>query len=486
MNDNECLRCKQDQEFQQSLNVDRLHQNLKPLLPTKQITKPDESTVLTDSTPECTQDLRQRRLDHFNKRNVQAPLRYRHSIGSPSLSLNNSVGNPLEESVVPFGNEEVDRFFESSNIAENISSEDIQPQQEELDLAESLAVYNSKSKQIKTVILQRDIRFFWKILFRQNLDLSVHSPNVRFAGEAAADAGGPLREFFTLAMQRFKELPSMTFGGNESVCFTCDAESVLSKKYFMVGQICGVSILTLGRGPECIHPAIVRALFKVEQPEEIEEVDDSNIKRKLLDIEQGNYDPVYDLNISPLGKSTVELKRLFLISTLVHTRYSSIEQFRDGLKSISENLVKKNAFDATFSFYVNNKSNITFNQMMNLFSYPQKDSLPNGSNELEKIIAAITEFEMLLSEIESNIVYLSPGNLMTFNHLLFFCTGVDKIPPYGFEKLIEVTFEGNKLPRASTCCLEVTFPLPLQDNEHMPLKDKLIIAINYGGGFGDI
>ena len=312
----------------------------------------------------------------------------------------------------------------------------------------------------------------------------LQSPNIRFAGEAAADAGGPLREFFTLAMQRLKELPSMTFGGDRSICFTSDTDSVLSKKYFLVGQICGVSILSLGRGPECIHPAVVRALFKIDQPVEIEGIDDASINGKISEIESGNYDSLYDLNISPYGKSAAELKRLFLISALVHSKNSSIEQFRDGLISISNDLVRDNTFDAMVSFYVYQDKVITFNQIAKLFSYPQKENLQPGSNELLKIVESMTEFEMILSEIESNLVFLGPDSKMTFNHLLFFCTGVDRIPPYGFEKDIEVKFEGDSLPRASTCALEVIFPL--QNDEQMSLKEKLIVAIKFGGGFGDI
>ena len=199
------------------------------------------------------------------------------------------------------------------------------------------------------------------------MNLLLHSPNIRFAGEAAADAGGRLREFFTLAMHRFSQLPSMTFGTDHSVCFISDTDSVLSKKYFLVGQVCGVCILTLGRGPECIHPAVVRALFKIDQPKEIEGVNDASINQQISKIESGNYDPLYDLNISTFDKTAAEYKRLFLISALAHSKNSNIEQFRDGLISISNDLVSENAFNVMVLFYTYKEKAITFNQMAKLF-----------------------------------------------------------------------------------------------------------------------
>ena len=65
--------------------------------------------ISIDHLEEGSHDLRQKRLDHFTKRTTKAPIRYRHSIGSPSLSNpTTSVKNFPEEA---FGNEEIEGFL---------------------------------------------------------------------------------------------------------------------------------------------------------------------------------------------------------------------------------------------------------------------------------------------------------------------------------------------------------------------------------------
>ena len=70
----------------------------------------------------------------------------------------------------------------------------------------------------KSIIIQRDPDRFWSFLFRQTLNVREHDINVRFAREAAADCGGPLREL-TLAMHRFCDIPSIVTGNQEQCSF---------------------------------------------------------------------------------------------------------------------------------------------------------------------------------------------------------------------------------------------------------------------------
>ena len=55
-------------------------------------------------------------------------------------------------------------------------------------------------KKEKGIIIQRDPDRFWSVLLKQTLNVREHDIKVRLAGEAAADCGGSLREFLTLAM----------------------------------------------------------------------------------------------------------------------------------------------------------------------------------------------------------------------------------------------------------------------------------------------
>ena len=68
---------------------------------------------------------------------------------------------------------------------------------------------------------------------------------------------------------------------------------------------------------------------------------------------------------------------------------------------------------------------------------------------------------------------------LTFQPVLFFCTEMDRIPPYGLTQKIEVEFKDVPLPWASTCGLHLILPT-------VDIKRKLVIAVNFGGDFGKI
>jgi len=176
----------------------------------------------------------------------------------------------MNDDYEPFGSDERDRFFE------NLPTDDDNHLLEEYDTCstgQSLDTgydeYVNRPKSPKVILIQRDGRYFWPLLFRQKFDLSHQEVQVRFAGESAEDAGGPLREFLTLCMQRI--MRTGLFSGNERVvCFEMSTEALLEKRYCKLGQIVALSILYNGRGPECFHPAIVRSLYGIDQPDKIE------------------------------------------------------------------------------------------------------------------------------------------------------------------------------------------------------------------------
>ena len=121
---------------------------------------------------------------------------------------------------------------------------------------------------------------------------------VHFAGEAGADVGGPLREVLVLCMRKLPFLGQLVLGEPTSLAFQLSREVILQKQFYKLGQLSAYSILLLGRGPECFHPAIVRALFRREQPLLFKEIEDGFIKNNLNEICIGNFDRLMDLNIS--------------------------------------------------------------------------------------------------------------------------------------------------------------------------------------------
>ena len=65
-------------------------------------------------------------VNHRSTRTVAVPIRYRHSIGSPSLQTSGNNYHPETEYV--FGNDEVDRFFDREvNLPLNFDTTELKP-----------------------------------------------------------------------------------------------------------------------------------------------------------------------------------------------------------------------------------------------------------------------------------------------------------------------------------------------------------------------
>ena len=254
-----------------------------------------------------------------------------------------------------FAEDEVTRLFEdrrnsdeidgANNDLENNEIIEIQEEENKLDLATAFLLYQSELKTEKVVIVQRDQRQIWQMLFRQNFDLSKRSLKVRskrslkvrFAGEVAEDLGGLIREFLTLCMRRFPDLGFMVFGSRKCLCFTANTEVVLAEKYYKLGKVVVLSILTIGTGPECLHPAIVRSMFQVQQLEVIENIKDAFITQDLEGISKGNYDPLFDANINTIGAYVADLQEAFVFTTVLR-KFSAIKQFIDDISSLCKDL----------------------------------------------------------------------------------------------------------------------------------------------------
>ena len=165
-----------------------------------------------------------------------------------------------------FGTDEIERFLRDSPqvVEEGIDSTVnlIGESQILLDLNNAFLEYKRTNKKLKHVIGQKDPSLFWAILLRQNFDLTQHDIVVRFAGEAGADVGGPLREFVVLCMRKLPWLEQLKFGEPTSLAFQLSSERILQKQFYKLGQLTACSILLLGKGPERFHQAVLRALFR--------------------------------------------------------------------------------------------------------------------------------------------------------------------------------------------------------------------------------
>ena len=132
-----------------------------------------------------------------------------------------------------YGDKEVERFFEANLSFDQEPTEPSSPQQlnsllhtEEVAVSQSKVLeelrtfYSNTCTKLnsKTIIVQRDIERVWYVLQKQNIDFREHNINVIFAGETAADTGGPHYEFLTWCMRNFSSHP-VVYGTQNNAFF---------------------------------------------------------------------------------------------------------------------------------------------------------------------------------------------------------------------------------------------------------------------------
>ena len=227
------------------------------------------------------------------------------------------------------------------------------------------------------------------------MTFSTQCINVRFAGEAAADVGGPLREFLTLAMKRFSSISGLLFGSNSSVCFKMVPESLVKKDYYKLGQLVGLSVLYTGRGPHCLNPAIVNEIYGQKQVSPLI-IEDAELMHKLDKIGNGHNDDLFDMNITPT-ENRKECEELFTFAHVLIRNAGAIQQFKDGIKSISPILISKESFEVMKTFLLVTNERIPLEGFLGLFTFHNKSE--PGSNEYIKKRNLICDLEVFLAEV---------------------------------------------------------------------------------------
>ena len=96
----------------------------------------------------------------------------------------------------------------------------------------------------------------------------------------------------------------------------------------------GLSVLKTSRGPECIQPTVVRAMFNIKQPLKLETVQDEMLNSIIDSIKKRNFDALLDASINLLGKLAKELIQLYYLCHVILTKFDAIEQFKLGITSI--------------------------------------------------------------------------------------------------------------------------------------------------------
>ena len=365
------------------------------------------------------------RLNHFSRLR-RRPVRYRHSIGSPSLSKVNPQVEELRENVYLitensenkvvmldkteqelndasfyFGEDEVVRFLDKKNDCQS-DDEICSPVKPEKSLQEFFSDIKERyeksedRRSLKHLIVERDIERFWTVFFEQSINFAKHNVRIRFACESGADAGGLIREFLTLTMRNFALAPGLLFGSSSSVCFKATPEKVLESRYFTLGQLAGMAIVNIGRGPQCINEMVVKAMFKKPYGDKLPEIDDLNLKHCLENIDKKDYNCLYEHNIVPTG-NLKECKYLFTINYVVLSNFVATEQFKQGLVTIDTAFLLDENYEYVRSFLIENNDELSLDAFLNLLCF--KNYFEPGSNKYNQIRNRICGFEMVLASI---------------------------------------------------------------------------------------
>ena len=370
-----------------------------------------------------------------------------------------------------FGQEEVENFLQS-DLAKD---DDIEEEKEEGDDAEiqskikqEMTRYEAESedKKIRYVIAQRGQNDYWTVFFKQKFDLSKQSVSIRFPGEAGIGVG-PFREYLTLCMNLFSFCP-LTFSSGDAACLNALPLNVRNDDYYRLGQLSAVSIFYIGRGPS-LHPGLVNYIFE-EEPGSLTSVDDGALQSYLKEIENGNFDRLYEKKIVPQS-STEENKELFALSYVLFDNESAIQQFKKGIKSITPTLLSKKHFAYLKKFFLPSLKPLSFFDFMALCKFVVTEEA--GSNRERIVKGLICDIELYFCEVGNGD---KPD--VTLEKLLFLFTGTESVPIFGFDKPIEFFFDADKWS-ISTCGLVVIFPL----------KDtikNLEIAVKFGSGYASV
>ena len=380
--------------------------------------------------------------------------------------------------VDPFGNDEVMRFFDTyQEVTSNEinSKNDSGASKEFIESFIEEARYDFELDEVdrvtKFVIAQRDHERFWQVLLKQNFDLKKETISVRFAGEAGSDLGGPQREFLTLVMERFHQIPGISVGCQCNIYLRMIPESMVKGHYFLLGQLTGLSILTIGRGCECFNLLVMQAMYNIDYDQKLPVIDDSELEYKLNCIENGDVDALLELGISPT-KNAEENKRLFKISFVALKNFGAIEQFCKGLKNVHLSFGNPKNFHVMKTFLMQSDSKVNLEDFLKIITFHKEGE--EGSNSWNQTKHLACDVEIFFASVANYDVAC-----ITLSDILFLFTGLKRIPSFGLDKNIEIFFSDVEYPKISTCGYSVILP-------SKEVEKSLMVALNFGDGFGNI
>ncbi|OWF53493.1 G2/M phase-specific E3 ubiquitin-protein ligase-like [Mizuhopecten yessoensis] len=349
------------------------------------------------------------------------------------------------------------------------------------------------------IISRRNVlKSCFRALRRPSFDLNCKL-YVKFSGEMGMDHGGPRRELFRLAVNELMA-SSLFEGPANGKTFAHNIHNLDTKEYQLAGRLVGLSLAQDGPGIS-LNPDLYQLMTRgpdvnVNTAFDLDLIPDEDARNKLKQLKEVRNADEMDTFLAAngewmLGQGFTNTWRLkftevnravaTLIKQLIFYRTSAeINQFTSGVNEVFGlwDTVKKDpaCWSAVFC---------TPNILLSKESFMDQCSISwslAGSNRRLKEEESIYSWEVFLQDIGEKTVPL------TFEELLVFCTGADKIPPAGFPSKISIMFyevdaEETRLPSVSTCALHLNLP---RGSTPENLTSLFLRAVKESEGFGKI
>ena len=293
--------------------------------------------------------------------------------------------------------------------------------------------------------------------------------------EGAVDLGGPKREFFTLVMEWM--MNSQLFCGTEKNKYlSCNSNYLGDDFYFYAGELIAMSVVHGGPGPKCFGLPLYDALTKgvmqttvnledvydVELRNSLQRLKDAKIVKEAQNlISEDNLEKVLEL----AGILQILRKQDDVLSVVQNTahwfvlgrRHACFERFKAGLSTLgvlgamTEHYEK---FKEVFCY-----SNVQLNADLFdcLFTINYSDE---GSNNRQRESLVLSHWRDYLQDVEDQSVEI------TFSDILFFVTGLRKVPPCGLALQLSFLHEPegkdnimSTFPMANACACKLRLPV---------------------------
>ncbi|XP_078375435.1 LOW QUALITY PROTEIN: G2/M phase-specific E3 ubiquitin-protein ligase-like [Oculina patagonica] len=322
----------------------------------------------------------------------------------------------------------MDETFSESDVGED-GVGDVQPpaaSQENEDIAE---IVGELAEVVNVSMLSKfniSHNFLWEGTKRA-LSVKSFSPenkvSVKFtdnagASEGAVDLGGPMREFFTLALQYLHD--SQVFCGSENCKFlSFQSKCLQDEDYHAAGTIIAMSIVHGGPGPQFLSPLMqfealisdlsklagpVQAVYDIELHLSLQTLLNSASPEKAMkNINEGNLPTILDLAGTLAPVTTMEYIPKIVYSTtqwfvlILGRAQPALESFKKGLSSLGV-LEAVKAHPAAFrAVFCSVPDAITAESMETLFSVTAS---PVGSTKVVTERLVLSRWRDYLQDIE--------------------------------------------------------------------------------------